>query len=62
MHYNVNENTLIDKISRVRTNGLLSSKKEVKASYCEDLRDDNSTTQDTSPHPSISVSIVRFKK
>jgi hypothetical protein len=62
MHYNVNENTLIEEISRVQTSGLLSSHKEVEANYCKDLGDDNSSTQDKSPHPLISVSITRFKK
>jgi hypothetical protein len=44
MHYNVNENTLIDNISRVQTNGLLSLKKEVEMSYCKDFGGDNSNT------------------
>ncbi len=43
MHYSVNESTLIEKISRVLTNGLLSSK-EVEAGYGKDSGDDNSST------------------
>jgi hypothetical protein len=58
----VNENIVIEKISRIQTSGLLSSKKEVEANYCKDLGDDDNSTQDTSPHPSISVNIIRFKK
>jgi hypothetical protein len=41
MHYTLNESKLIEKISRVLTNGLLSLKKEVAASYGKDLGDDN---------------------
>jgi hypothetical protein len=62
MHCNVNENTLSDKISLVITSGLLSSKKEVEASYGKSSRDDDNNTQDISPHPLIGVSVVRFKK
>jgi hypothetical protein len=62
MHYNVNENTLIENISRVQTNGLLSLKKEVEMSYCKDFGGDNSNTQDTSPCPLINVNIVKFEK
>jgi hypothetical protein len=51
----MNENTLIEKFSQVLTNGLLSSKKEVEVGYGEDSRDDGSSTQGTSPHPSVSV-------
>jgi hypothetical protein len=43
MHCNMNESTLIEKISRVLTSGLLSSNKEAKASYGEDSRDDDSS-------------------
>jgi hypothetical protein len=38
----------------------LLSKKEVKAGYDEDSRDDNSNTQGTNPHPSICVNAIRF--
>jgi hypothetical protein len=58
----MNESTITEKISRVLTSGLLSSKKEVEVGYDEDLRDDSNGTQDTSPHPLISVSLIRFKK
>jgi hypothetical protein len=44
MHCTLNENTLIEKLSQVLTNGLLSSKKEVEAGYGEDLRDDDNNT------------------
>jgi hypothetical protein len=44
MHWSVNENTLTEKISRVLTNGLLSSKKEVEARYDEDSGDNESST------------------
>ncbi len=56
MHYNMNESTLTKKISQVITNGLLSSKKEVKACYGEESRDDSGSTQGTSPHPTIHIS------
>ncbi len=46
MHYNVNESTLIEKISQVLTSGLLSSKKEVKVGYGEDSRDDDNSIQE----------------
>jgi hypothetical protein len=62
MHYNVNESTLIEKISQVLTSGLLSSKKEVEVGYGEDSRDDDNSTQEKNPHPSVSVSTFRFKK
>jgi len=29
--------------------------------YGKDLRDDDSSTQDTSPHPLVSANVVRFK-
>jgi hypothetical protein len=48
MHWSVNESKLIKEISRIVTSGLLSSKKEVKAGYDEDSRDDKSNTQDSS--------------
>jgi hypothetical protein len=60
MHCNVNESTLIEKISQVLTSGLLSSKKEVEASYGEDSRDDDSNTQDRNLHPLVNVSTIRF--
>jgi hypothetical protein len=60
MHYSVNESTLTKKISWVLTSGLLSSK-EVEAGYGKDLGDDDINTQDTSPHPLVSASVVRFK-
>ncbi len=56
----MNERTLAKKISRILTSGLLSSKKEVEVGYGKNSRDDNNNTQDTSPHPSISVNAVRF--
>jgi hypothetical protein len=40
----------------------MSSKKEVEAGHGEDLGDDGSNTQGISPHPSISLSVVRLKK
>jgi hypothetical protein len=46
----------------ILTNGLLSSKKEVEVGYGEDLGDDDNNTQDKNLHPSVGVSIVRFKK
>jgi hypothetical protein len=61
MHYTLNESTLTKKISRVLANGSLSSKKEVEG-YGKDSKDDGNGTQDTSPHPLINVSIVRFLK
>ncbi len=61
MHCNVNESTLIEKISRFLTYGLMSLNKEVEMGYGEDSRDDNNT-QDRNPHPSISVNAVRFFK
>jgi hypothetical protein len=61
MHCTLNESTLIEKISQVLTNGLLSSKKEVAASYGKDLGDDNNNTQ-TSHHPLINVNSIRFKE
>jgi hypothetical protein len=54
--------SLTKTISQVITNGLLSSKKEVKAGYGKNSGDDDNNTQYTSPHPSISVSVIRFKK
>jgi hypothetical protein len=61
MHCSVNENTLIEKISWVLTNGLLSSKNEAEGNG-EDLGDDGNSTQDTSPHPLINVSTIKSKK
>jgi hypothetical protein len=37
-------------------------KKEVKTSYGKDSGDDNSSIQNRSPHPSLSVHTIRFKK
>jgi hypothetical protein len=53
--------TLIEKISRVLTNGLLSSK-EVEAGYGKDSGDDNNSTLNISLHPLVSVNVVRFLK
>jgi hypothetical protein len=57
MHCSVNESTLTKKISWVLTYGLLSSK-EVEIGNGKDSRDDSSSTQDKSPHPSINVSTI----
>jgi hypothetical protein len=62
MHCILNENTLIEKISQVLTIGLLSSKKEIEASYGEHSGDDGSNTQDTSFHPLVIVSAIKFFK
>ncbi len=62
MHCILNESTLIEKISQILTSGSLSLKKEVEAGYGKDLGDDNNNTQDTSCHPLVNVSTIRFKK
>ncbi len=62
MHCTMNESILTQKISLDITSGFMSSKKEVEAGHGEDLGDDGSNTQSTSPHPSIGLSVVRFKK
>jgi hypothetical protein len=56
----MNESTLTKKNSRVLTNGLLSSKKELHAGYGEESGYDDISTQGTSLHPSVGVSVVRF--
>ncbi len=60
MHCTMNESTLIEKISQVLANGLLSTMKEVEVGYSEDSKDDVSSIEDTSPRPYLHVSTIRF--
>jgi hypothetical protein len=60
MHWTVNENISIEKISQVLTSGFFSSKKEVEVGYVKDSRDDENSTQGIGPHPLLCLNAIRF--